>query len=216
MKTDNTLLYYMDDVIKCYQEFMVNIRYKGNKQDDLVWKRNNKIGAYGFVPTKGITELVKILMSVFSYSTKKLKRENISFLDAGCGAGNILLIARVVGFNDVYGIELDVNTIKIAKKLLKHATLPYRKHPGNFHIIKANLLEYDKYKKYDVIYYYQPMRPGDMYMTKFLSLVKENMKIGAIVIVNGADPFYKDKKFRIIRKLGKLHDIDGVYEKIAN
>lgn len=214
MKADKILLDHMCNVIKCYQEFMVDVRYRGNKYGDPIWKHNKETGAYGFVPTKDIIELIKILITILSYLKKKSGLENISLLDAGCGVGNILLIAKVLGFSDVYGIEFDVNTIKIAKRLSESFTASYNYSEENFHIIKADLSKYDKYENYDVIYYYQPINPGSKQMGKFLSLVKENMKIGAIVVTNGTNPFKKDKRFRNIIRSVELSNSDGVYEKM--
>ncbi len=212
MKTNDAVLNCMSRVIEHYQEFLVSLRYKNKKSLDKTWIRNNKAGSYGYVPTRSIAELVEILTTVLSYTTKKLKRENISFLDAGCGVGNILLLAQVVGFHPIHGIELDANTVRLAKKLLGGVDTS-RSNYFEPRVINTDLSKYDEYKRYDVIYYYQPLQPRSIPGKKFLSLMRENMNIGAIVIVNGEDPFKKDKRFKNIIRRNKLSIIDGVYEK---
>ena len=207
MTTNNLLLDHTCDIIECYQKFMVYIRYKDNKNDDLIWNRNKKMSAYGFVPTKHIKELVKILTTTLSYLRKKYNTDSFSFLDAGCGVGNILLMAQIVGFSKVHGIELDPRTVKIARRLLGSM------HSSNFRIINSDLSKYNKYKNYDVIYYYQPIQPSSKQLMKFLSLMRDNMKIGAIVITNGTNPFCDDRRFKKIKSVPWWRS-DGVYEKM--
>ena len=200
----NKLLGDMCEAINHYQEFMVHVRYNGNKFDDPIWKRNTKRGSYGFVPTKGaLLEVSRAMEFVLAYLTEKMGRPNFSFLDAGCGAGNILLIANAIGFNELYGIELDDKTVKIANDLLSCAI-----DNSRFKIIKANLTKYSKYKNYDVIYYYQPMK----HLSKFLDLLRKNVKVGTIIITNGDNPFREDRKFKKI--MGGVAYQDGVYEKM--
>ena len=208
MKSDTDILVdHMSRVIQYYQDYMVKARYPKNKFDDPIWKQNTKLGAYGFVPSRDIIRLTRAFKAVFDYLTKKVNKD-LSFLDAGCGAGNMLLLARSVGFIKVGGIELDGKTARIARKLLKCAIREY-----DYKIIRADLTKYDKYKDYNVIYYYQPMQPR--YMSKFLRLLGEGMKVGAVVIANGRhEPFEDDKRFKRILKSLDVLPIDGIYEKV--
>lgn len=208
MKSDTGILIdYMSDIIQYYQDYMVKTRYTKNKFDDPIWKCNTKAGSYGFVPSKGIIGLTRAFKAVFDYLTKRVNGD-LSFLDAGCGIGNMLLIAYSIGFTSVNGVEFDKKTITIARRLIKHTV--YNGH--HCKIIKADLTKYDKYGNYDVIYYFQPMHPKHMY--KFLDLLKQDMKIGAIVIANGVDTFQGDKRFKRILKSPGVLPIDGIYEKM--
>jgi len=209
MKFDaNVLMDHMSSVIQYYQDYMVKTRYPKNKFEDPIWKRNKETGAYGFVPGKQIIKLTKVFMAVFDYLAKKVS-EDLSFLDAGCGVGNMLLIAYSIGFTSVSGIEFDEKTITIARRLLRHTV--HKEHYCK--IIRADLMEYDEYRDYDVVYYYQPMRSS--HMDKFLGLLKQDMKIGAIVIANGTcHQFGDSRKFKQILKPINISPIDGIYEKV--
>jgi len=109
MKSDTSEL--MAEVIQHYQNYMAKVRYHKNKCDDPIWKRNNKLGAYGFIPSPRPIAIIKALRATLGYLTKKTGDDDFSFLDAGCGAGNILLFAYAVGFTNVAGIELDEKTV---------------------------------------------------------------------------------------------------------
>ncbi|KKL63401.1 hypothetical protein LCGC14_2175440, partial [marine sediment metagenome] len=110
------------------------------------------------------------------------------FLDAGCGAGNIMLLANCLGFK-VWGIERDEDTIKLAHKLLHRYNEPGRG------IIKADLVTYKDYGNYDVIYYYQPMRGKKMDL--FVDALCNQTKVGAIVLAfGGGSQILKDKRFK--------------------
>ena len=116
-------------------------------------------------------------------------------------------MAQILGFRKVHGIELDLNTVKIARRLLGCLK------SSNFRIINADLSRYSRYETYDVMYYYQPLSPNSYQLQSFLSLMRDNMKIGAIVITNGSNPFDGDKRFKKI-KSAPWYRSDGVYEKM--
>lgn len=208
MKSDASMLIdHMGDVIRYYQDYMTQVRYSGNRHNDPIWKRNYKLGAFGFVPCREITEFIKVFKATFDYLTKKVNKD-LSFLDAGCGVGNMMLLAHSVGFIKTNGIEIDEKTARIARKLLKCAM-----HEYDYKVIRADLTRYDKYKDYDVIYYFQPMHDGSI--LKFLHLLGKNMKVGAVVIANGVcQPFKDDRKFKRILKSFDVLSVDGIYEKV--
>jgi 2-polyprenyl-3-methyl-5-hydroxy-6-metoxy-1,4-benzoquinol methylase len=207
MRSDaNILIDHISDVIQYYQDYMVKTRYPKDRYVDPIWKQNNKAGSFGFVPSRGIIQLTRAFKAVFDYLTKRVN-EDLSFLDAGCGVGNMLLLAHSVGFIKVGGIEFDEKTARIARKLLKCTINEY-----DYKIVKADLKKYNKYEDYNVIYYYQPLHVNCM--PKFLDLLGRNMKVGAVVIVNGRDPFGEDRKFKRILKSLDVLPIDGIYEKV--
>ena len=131
--------------------------------------------------------------------TKRL--HNPLFLDAGCGIGNIMLIARVAGF-EVAGIEYDPELAKVAKRLTCS------------HVHVGDIAEYSQYKKYDVIYYYVPITNRDK-MMRFCNRLGKRMRIGAYVIPLGYSRLFRpengfeqiiykglDSDLRVYRKIG--------------
>jgi len=71
-------------------------------------------------------------------------KEGMTFLDLGCGAGNVLRYANNIGYN-VTGVDFN-------KELLKYA--------NNYKTIECDLRDLDcnEYKKYDVIFSYRPLK----------------------------------------------------------
>jgi hypothetical protein len=55
-----------------------------------------------------------ILQKFFSYAPKK----DYTFLDLGCGVGNVLWIATECGAKIAYGIEICVSRVKMGKEIL--------------------------------------------------------------------------------------------------
>jgi SAM-dependent methyltransferase len=91
-----------------------------------------------------------------------------SFLDVGCGRGNILAIAR--DFNP----EIKASGIEIQKHLAKQA-----KQHGN--IWNGNALKYADYGKHDLIYMYRPFVDLSA-QVKLETLVIEQMRPGTILV----------------------------------
>ena len=150
---------------------------------------------YGFIPSSPgfvIEALIKAMKLMEKYEPLSQNCTHYKFLDAGCGAGNIMLLAACVGF-DVWGIERDEKTIKLARKLF-HC---FNKRGRG--IIKADLIEYKRYGEYDVIYYYQPMQGKKMDL--FVNALCKQMKVGAIVLAfgDGGRQVPGDKRFKQYR-----------------
>ncbi len=179
--------------ISKYQRFLVMLRY-GETHPYLNQPDKDH---FGFIPSEPEPMLMRLIRA------KHLLMENnpesirpypiYKFLDAGCGGGNIMLLANCVGF-DVWGIERDPETIKLAHKL--HYGISER-------IIKADLIKYKDYGDYDVIYYYQPMRVRKMEV--FVDALHSQIKVGAIVIPQGDfGQFAEDSKFK------RYNNSDGI------
>ena len=95
--------------------------------------------------------------------------KDFTFLDLGCGAGNVLRYAQNIGY-DVTGVEMD-------KSLFKYLE-PYNYFSNNIENLSGEF-----YSNYDVIYSYLPLKEGrEDYIRKII----ENMKIGAYLML----PFY--------------------------
>lgn len=138
-------------------------------------------GHYPFIPTNNAGSWLRCLFEVRDYILAKRKKDgksyrSLSFLDCGCGVGNIMLLVRYMeGFKQIDGIEYDTATWKIAKELM---------YNYNSNVIQGDLVEFDSYGDYDVLYYYTPIssgRKGDIFYKKLMN----GMKVGAVVIPNG-------------------------------
>lgn len=93
----------------------------------------------------------------------KIYQPNLTFLELGCGVGNVLRFAKNIGFK-VTGLEIDNNLIQ-----------------DNTEVINMDILNYpsENYKNYDVIYIYRPLKNG---YDDYINLIVENMKSGSILV----------------------------------
>jgi len=121
-----------------------------------------------------------------------------SFVDVGCGIGNILIFAEQFLF-DVYGIEKDEYTVRIAEDLI-----------GKNRIEAADITVYPDYARFDVIYYFCPLPDHDP-QKKLELYIEDEMKIGAILIANRKKSTAIDKDPRFKRLSGVL----PIWEKVA-
>ena len=166
--------------------------------------------SYSFIPIS-TAYVTHQLITAYDHLIKKQKSfsslqttksfpicDPLSFLDAGCGTGNIMLLAFCTGFCPAYGLEVDSAVIKIAKII----------NPLFRSIKKQNIMTYKEYGKYDVVYYYCPFCNKEK-QTKFEERVEDQMKIGALLIANCkmSKKILKDKRFCKIES--------GVFEKIT-
>lgn len=146
---------------------------------------------YPFIPTYDAGSWLRCLFQVRDYILAKRKKNgksyrNLSFFDCGCGVGNIMLLVRYMeGFGEVHGIEYDAATHEVARKLM---------FSHNSNVIQGDLVEFDDYGYYDVLYYYTPIvcqEKSGIFYKKLMN----GMKVGAVVIPNGhAFIFEQDPK----------------------
>lgn len=68
-----------------------------------------------------------------------------SFLDVGCGIGIKLLLARMLGFETVVGVEIDDGYAAIAASLVPEALL-----------VVEDAFDFGRYDEFDVIYSFHP------------------------------------------------------------
>lgn len=111
-----------------------------------------------------------------------------TFLDIGCGIGNILLVAEQFGF-DVYGIEKDPFSFQIAAELI-----------GPEKVTQADIWTWDQYGHFDVIYYFRPFSDREP-QSRFEKLVEEQMREGAVLVANHKNSNAIDQD----RRFAKLH-----------
>jgi len=120
-----------------------------------------------------------------------------TFLDIGCGIGNVLLFAEQVGF-DVYGIEKDQYPFHVASAML-----------GKSRISQDDILNYDRYRDFDVVYYFCPLTDGTM-QKQFEHQVEDTMRKGAILIAN----YKRSERIKEDPRFSKLNIDLPVWEKI--
>ena len=122
-----------------------------------------------------------------------------SFVDVGCGIGNVLIFAEQFLF-DVYGIEKDEYTVRIAEDLI-----------GKKRIEQADITVYPDYARFDVVYYFCPL-PNHEPQKKLERYIEDEMKIGAILIANRKKSAAIDDDPRFKRLSAKL----PVWQKIRD
>lgn len=119
-----------------------------------------------------------------------------TFLDVGCGIGNVLLIAEQFGF-DAFGIEKDDYPYRIASQLI-----------GSGKIEQADIWTYERYERFEVIYYFRPFchRPPQL---RFEKLIEDRLKTGGLLIANhkNSTDIDLDQRFR------RLHPQLPIWEK---
>ena len=153
-------------------------------------KRKINNNYYPFIPTPSCSTLgiVTVLDSLL-LSIKKGTRAGYEprFIDCGCGVGNIVLLAKALGYVS-HGIEYDGKTCNIARKLV----------PNDCHIIRSNITKFRRYGNYDVIYFYVPIMHEEMDI--FVNRIHDKAKVGAYILSYGYNPkiLFRSKKFKHI------------------
>ena len=110
-----------------------------------------------------------------------------TFIDIGCGIGNILLLAEMMEF-EVFGIEKDTASISIAKNLV-----------GEECVRQEDIWSFDEITTYDVVYYFRPFSEKGRQL-KFEQYIEDNIKPGAVLIAN--------------RKMGEQIDEDPRFQRL--
>jgi 2-polyprenyl-3-methyl-5-hydroxy-6-metoxy-1,4-benzoquinol methylase len=139
---------------------------------------------FGFIPSH-TQRILDTLYRLSLYVGSKYRRQ-YRFLDIGCGIGNIVLLASMVGFN-AYGLEYNEKIYSMAKRMM-----------GPHRIFKGDMNKFTEYNQYDILYYYQPICQNKT-MLEFAKKLAKVMKCGAYVIPNGTDiPFTESNRFEKI------------------
>ena len=154
---------------------------------------------YNFIPL-GIGSVMKLLNDARALCLdKKGWLNDYRFLDAGCGIGWIVKLARGIGFN-ASGIELDENNVEVAKTLFNLKG----------YVKQGDILKH-KYPNYDIIYYYCPIFNKTLQM-KFERKVEDEMIVGSFLIpcMKQDRGIEKDKRFELVSKQNRPR----IYKKV--
>lgn len=155
--------------------------------------------SYRFIPNETIRTI-----ETLRYVQKLLNSKYPSFFDAGCGIGNIVKMAYTMGYS-ASGIDLDKDALIFAQDI----------GWSNGRLFEADILTYDEYHKYDVIYYYCPFQ--DKFTEKqFEEMVEDKMKVGAYLIpcLKQSRAIDKDNRFMIIDTT--FRGLFPIWKKVSN
>lgn len=180
--------------------------YKKNKNPDCQYPYGDKdidnhlLIRWNCIPTD-LRAIMRDLHIIYQYLNQKRNIYTPSFIDAGCGIGYVPLIAKKIGFGHTVGIDIEPENIKNAKELMYGPTF------------KIGDIFDEDYSKYDVIYYYCPIKVVEI-QKKFELKVEREMKKGAILYphLKKHDGIDRSKSFKKL-KLSDSTDYN-VWEKI--
>jgi SAM-dependent methyltransferase len=185
-----------------------SIQYGDGRSKSIHQKRDS----YNYIPQSTRLQLdlftnafIYLLVNREGYSKTEANAHvgdsyGFTFMDAGCGAGLTLALARAVGFRYTVGLELDPKMVKLAKTLnpyYRHKKM-YTDRPNPAKILQTDICTSRMYKKADVIYFYVPMS-NPKWQKTFENQLKDTCKVGTIVIPTGSSfRFEQDHRFKHI------------------
>ncbi len=184
----------MDKISKTFQNreaeldilFGVINRFVGYfTRDSIKETRNDTRKEYPFVPMDTRQAYEEILIAKQCLDSRRKQPKIPSFIDVGCGIGQIVLVAEMAGF-DAHGIEKDPYPCKIAQRLI-----------GSDKILLEDIWKFQDYDKFDVIYYFRPFSTKEL-QGRFERLIEDTIKPGGIIIGNRrlSDSIEVDDRFR--------------------
>lgn len=171
-KKSVTMIQALSSSIHVYNSYFQSMLGTDNEGG---WKKSNK-DHHCFIPTPSAENITRALYHAGTISGINNRYPSPRFLDCGCGIGNIMMIAYHLGFKP-YGIEYEKENVELARKLLRNIIDPKQ-------VIHSDLMKYKHYKKYDVIYYYEPLQNHEK-KREFADKIAKGAKRGALIIPNG-------------------------------
>lgn len=178
-------------------------------------KDGNEKKYYRYIPLNRL----KLWNMLYTLKNKLIEEEewnnkHVKLLDVGCGIGTTLMLAGRLYYKP-YGIEINKTLVDAGRRLSNHfyeeASISLNQQPRISH---HDALRYDRYKEFDVIYYYCPIEDSKL-QQKLELRIESKMKKGAYLIpqLKQDEGIKKNKKF--IQVDVKDHGYDfKVYKKI--
>ena len=153
---------------------------------------------YPFVAmdTRQVFAEIKFVRDYLDEQGTKPVGHKYSFMDIGCGIGNILLFAEQLGF-DIHGIEKDDYPRETASSLL-----------DTDQIYNADIRTFRQYDRFDVLYYFCPLTDGQR---EFERYIEDVIRPGAMLIAN----YKRDNRIEDDSRFRRLHAVLPVWEKIS-
>lgn len=152
---------------------------------------------WNFVPHEG-SAVAKYLIAI-----KKAEKRQLNFLDLGCGIGNMLILANILGYKSI-GVEYNEELVKIARRIYSS------------HIIQYNILNIENFLEYDVIYMYRPI-DDEKVLKKLMQKIITKAKIGTYFIFMSCDHSFmlsKKENLRLIKVNIRYDGMYGLFQKI--
>ncbi len=161
--------------------------------------KNDTALEYPFVPmdTRQVIEQVRYVAR-YLQEQRPTGSPSPTFLDVGCGTGNVLLVAEQCGF-EVFGLEKDEHPCQVAQAFI-----------GADRVVQADIWDYPDYHRFDVIYYFCPFANNEL-QRRFELFIEKTMQPGAILIANQkrSEAIADDPRFR------RMHPEYQIWEKLS-
>jgi len=190
----------LESIIHQYAYGLQRIRYRNSKRfaQGCTPSHGYQEEYFGYIPLSYTISTLRLFEHVYYYLHKKYHCKVLTFCDAGCGVGNIMLLAENAGFS-VYGVEIDKSTARLAQCII-----------GADNTIKIeNIIKHD-FSKYDIVYYYCPIRKRSL-EEKFEKHLCDSLHVGGCVIPVGSIRVITDDKRFMRVNLGD--GIGSIFEK---
>jgi 2-polyprenyl-3-methyl-5-hydroxy-6-metoxy-1,4-benzoquinol methylase len=153
---------------------------------------------FGFIPYPYSNSVIHSLTNIYNRFDRSVNWPK--FLDIGCGIGNIVMLANLVGFT-AHGLEYNPKIYKIAKRLEQYRSI----------IFRGDMRKFKRYREYDVLYYYRPI-VSTKEMEEFSHKLAKSMKPGAYIICNGdSEGFRQSKDFEFDESVRAWHKKEKLY-----
>lgn len=155
-------------------------------------------GSFHYVPYPPST-----LFHMFEHIHRTVFRGHTKnkFLDAGCGVGHVPFIAHCTELAaECHGIDIEKKYIDYGRQIFSAGT------KGTFKLWKSDIMDFDKYSEYDVLYYFCPFTHP--YLEKvFEERLEDEMKVGAFLIALNKCSGAKDPRFQIVKNTSTSYPI---------
>ena len=185
----------MKNLIETYSFILERISFYFQNESKC-WHLNNlnAIGVdYHQTPIDFIYNKLKIIENEISLKGKR-------FLDVGSGVGHICAVAKIFGC-EPEGIEINPVLLRISQILYPDIKIHHQ-----------NILSFEDYYNYDVIFYYIPFH--DIKLEDWLvKKIENDSKIESYIIIHDARGVEKDNRFIWVDKDDNKKQ---VWKKISN
>jgi 2-polyprenyl-3-methyl-5-hydroxy-6-metoxy-1,4-benzoquinol methylase len=177
---------------------------KNNLNTLEVTKAHTKEGSWVYIPIH-VENVLDTFYAVKEFLKQENKRSsdliffNKKFLDAGCGIGNVLLLAHATRLGtEFHGLEYFPETAEAARSFVGLSGT-YKLYES-IKILEKDITKFNSYGKYDFIYYFHPLQDYAK-EAAFEKRVEEQMKVGAILIPKMKRDYSieKDKRFEKLK-----------------
>ena len=160
---------------------------------------NDTSREYPFVPmdTRQLFEQIGFVAD-FLRTKRGRGAADCSFLDIGCGTGNVLVIAEQFDF-EVFGFEKDEHPVRIARRFI-----------GEDRVTQEDIWSFAGYDRFDVVYYFCPFSDGQS-QRRFEEMVEDRMHQGAILIANQK----RSEKIADDRRFQRINSKYQIWEKVG-